>query len=81
MKTDQLEARLAAMEKQLADIRALLEERLEPKKDWQSTFGMFTGDPLAKEVAAEIRKAREDDRKKTKPKGIMSRKKPVKASA
>jgi hypothetical protein len=81
MKPDQLETRLAAMEKQLADIRTLLEERLEPKRDWRNSFGAFTGDPVAKKVAEEIRKAREKDRRETMPKDTPRRKKPLRASA
>src|SRR5260370_38335082 len=54
MKPDQLEARLAAMENEIADIRPLLEERIEPKKDWRSTFGMFAGEAVAQAVAEEI---------------------------
>ncbi len=79
MKPDQLEARLASMEKQLADIRALLEERLEPKKDWRSTYGMFAGDEVAKRIDDTARKLREADRKRTKPKAPKRR--PARASA
>jgi len=64
MTNSQLEARLAAMEKQLAEIRTMLDERLEPKKDWMSTFGISAGDPVAKRVDEYALQYREKDRQR-----------------
>jgi hypothetical protein len=67
-----LEERVAALEKQVADLLA------NPSgtgrvKDWRRTRGFFTGDDLMKQVFEEGRKIRDGERKRAQPR---SRKKP-----
>ena len=78
MNKNSLEVRIAELEKELAELRVRL-DKVEPKKDWRRTFGMFTGDEIMKQIDAQALKYREEDRRKTRPKTI--RKKPRKASA
>lgn len=55
-------ARIDALEKEVAELRAEL-ARLQPR-DWRSTIGMFSGDEVMKEIMAEALKIREKDREK-----------------
>ncbi len=66
MKANQLslEERVAALEKKMAELESALQNR-GYRKDWQSTFGMFTGDEGMKRVDEAARKIRERDRQKT----------------
>lgn len=56
-----LEERVAALEKQVAN---LMERILAPppQSDWRSTLGMFKDDPVMREIQEEGRKIREADR-------------------
>jgi hypothetical protein len=56
-----LEERVAVLEEQVA---RLIGGSVSPKstKDWRRTVGMFTGDPVMKEIQEEGRKIREADR-------------------
>lgn len=56
-----LEERVAALERQVADLTANGITR-PPAKDWRRTIGMFTGDEVMKQVFEEGRKIREADR-------------------
>ena len=58
-----LEERVAVLEKQVAE---LLSDSQKPKreKDWRRTVGMFTGDPVMKEIHEEARRFREEDRER-----------------
>lgn len=58
-----LEERVAKLEKQVAE---LLSSSGQPKhkKDWRRTVGMFTGDPIMKEIQEEARRFREADRER-----------------
>lgn len=60
MSTTTLEERVAVLEKQVAQLFA--KQPGQPKKDWRSTIGMFTGDPIMAEIQEEGRKIREADR-------------------
>jgi hypothetical protein len=43
--------------------RAVFGENAEPGRDeWQSTVGMFRGDPVMKEIIDDVQEARERDR-------------------
>jgi tetrahydromethanopterin S-methyltransferase subunit B len=37
------------------------------RDDWQKTFGMFTGDPVMKEIIEAGRRIREEDRRQAQP--------------
>ena len=56
-----LEQRVDVLEKRVAEV---LERILAPTpaKDWRSTLGMFTGDPVMRELDEEGRKIREAER-------------------
>ena len=57
-----LEQRVAALEREVAELKAL---NGQPRKnDWRRTVGMFTDDPFMLEVFAEAMKIREANRKK-----------------
>jgi hypothetical protein len=61
MPRSQLEDRVAALEHQLAELRAVV-ERSQQGKDWRSTVGIFTGDEGMIQVFEEALKLREADR-------------------
>jgi hypothetical protein len=58
-----LEDRVAALEKQVAELKAGLANGARPG-DWRSTIGMFTGDEIMRQVFEEALKIREADRRK-----------------
>jgi hypothetical protein len=61
--TAPLEQRVAALERQLAEMKS--QQGAAPgKEDWRQTVGMFTDDPEMLELFAEAMKLREADRKK-----------------
>ena len=55
--------RVAALEAEVARLRAEI-ERLNQPKDWRSAIGMFAGDEVMKEIFENARKIREADRQK-----------------
>ncbi len=63
MATEALEQRVARLEEQM---RVLKERQTNggsaPRRDWQSTVGMFRNDPIMKEIVEAGRQIREDDR-------------------
>ena len=59
--TTTLEQRVAALEKQMAELMERL-MKPPPVKDWRSTIGMFANDPIMKEIQEEGRKIREAER-------------------
>jgi hypothetical protein len=66
MSQETLEERVAALERQVADLSRQLRPAGEPgRDDWKSTVGMFANDPIMKEILDEARKIRERDREKT----------------
>ncbi len=73
MSRNQLEERVAALEHQLADLRAVV-ERSQLGKDWRSTVGMFTGDEFMKQVFEEALRIREADRERARRRYKKSRK-------
>jgi hypothetical protein len=65
----------ATIEERLIRLETLVERLIQSKSkssetgrdDWQKTFGMFTGDPVMKEIIEAGRRIREDDRGQTAP--------------
>lgn len=58
-----LEERVAALEQQVAELKAALANGHRPK-DWRRTIGMFTGDEVMKSIFDEALKLREQDRER-----------------
>jgi hypothetical protein len=58
-----LEVRVAALERQVADLRAVLENGVR-QKDWRRTIGMFTGDEVMKQIDQATLEIREASRRK-----------------
>ncbi|MBW3598641.1 MAG: hypothetical protein KY475_15385 [Planctomycetes bacterium] len=56
-----LEQRVEALEKQVAELMERI-MKPPPTKDWRSTIGMFTNDPVMKVIDEEGRKIREAER-------------------
>jgi hypothetical protein len=62
MTVKQLELRIAKLEQQVAELKAMQE----PKKNgWRALIGIGTDDPVMKEVMSYAVKYREQDRQKT----------------
>jgi hypothetical protein len=58
-----LDQRVAALEQEVARLCKLQPgERRPTEKDWRSTFGMFAGDAIMKEIIEEGRSIRQRDR-------------------
>jgi hypothetical protein len=55
-----MNSRIAALERQLAEVRQQLEQATQ--KDWRSTIGMFSGSEMMKRIDEAGRKIREADR-------------------
>jgi hypothetical protein len=58
-----LEKRVIALEQQMAELRATVENG-RPAKNWEKTVGMFTGDEVMKRIDEHARRYREADRAK-----------------
>jgi hypothetical protein len=58
-----LEERVAVLEQQVADLRAVVANGRRPK-DWRRTIGMFAGDEVMKRIFDEALKLREQDRQR-----------------
>jgi hypothetical protein len=67
-----LEKRVAALEHEVADLKAALVAR--PRKDWRRTIGVFGDDPGMMEIFHEAMKIREENRRRTRPKSARRRK-------
>jgi hypothetical protein len=63
MAQQKLEERVAALERQVAELRAALANGAR-QKDWRRTIGMFTGDEVMKRIDAGALAFREADRRK-----------------
>ena len=63
MKPLSLEQRITALEKEVADLKALQPKAGARQKDWRRTIGMFTDNPGMLEIFEEAMKIREADRK------------------
>jgi hypothetical protein len=61
-----LEERIAALEETLARLLSQSDSAV-AKKDWRSTFGMFAGDPIMKEIDEEGRRLRKDEASDARP--------------
>jgi hypothetical protein len=62
MSLRELETRVAAVERQLAEIQRKLNNGQD--KDWRKTAGMFTGDEVMKRIFENALRYREADRRK-----------------
>jgi hypothetical protein len=58
-----LEKRVAALERQVAELKVAVESKGR-SKDWRRTVGMFSGDEVMKQIDEEARKIRETDRRR-----------------
>jgi len=70
MSTSNLEARVAALEQELQELR-LATAGSPPVKDWRKTVGFFGNDPVMKRIMREALRYREESRKavrRTRPK-------------
>lgn len=67
-----LEARMNALEKQVAELQEQVQKLSRPK-DWRSVVGMFGDDEVMKRIDEAGRKYREEDRRKTMPKPSKSK--------
>jgi hypothetical protein len=56
-----LEERVAILERQMTQLLTQAEHD-RPQKGWRSTVGMFTNDPVMKQIQEEGRKIRQADR-------------------
>ncbi len=56
-----LDERVDTLEKQVAELMKRIMAP-PPEKDWRSTIGMFTNDPVMREIDEEGRKIREAER-------------------
>jgi hypothetical protein len=61
MAKNNLEQRVATLEAEVAELKAVL-DRVQRPKDWRRTVGMFGGDEIMKQIDEEARKYREADR-------------------
>ena len=67
-----LEDRVAALEKEVTQLKAALANGARAK-DWRRTIGMFTGDEVMKRIDEEAQKYREKDREKARRRDRASR--------
>jgi hypothetical protein len=67
-----LEERMNSVEKQLAELQVQVQKLVRPK-DWRNVVGMFDGDEGMKKIFEEAHKIREEDRRRTRPKAIKSK--------
>jgi hypothetical protein len=65
MNQPRLKQRVAAGEQQVAPLHTSANNHTS-SSDWRSTVGMFTGDPIMKEIDKAARKLREADRRRAK---------------
>ena len=61
-----LEERIAALEETVARLLSQSNSAV-TEKDWRSTLGMFTDDPIMKEIDEEGRRIREDEASDARP--------------
>ena len=67
-----LEERVAALEREMAELRAALANAT-TVKDWRSTIGMFSGDEVMKQIEEHGRKWREAERRKARRQPVKKR--------
>ena len=68
-----LEERVAALERQVAELKETVANGMR-EKDWRRTIGMFSGDEVMKRIDEEARKYREADRRKARARWAKSKK-------
>jgi hypothetical protein len=73
MAKQSLEERVAALERQVAELQTAVDKAV-GNKNWLSTVGMFSGDEVMKRIDEGGRKWRESDRRKARPKQVNNRK-------
>jgi len=61
----ELEQRLVAVERELAELKMELKQK--QKRGWESTFGIFANDPVFDEVVRQGREWREQVNRETMP--------------
>jgi hypothetical protein len=66
MSATTIEARVERLERLVEELRASFESK-PGRDDWRATIGMFTGDPLAKEIIDEALRLRDEERKQVAP--------------
>lgn len=64
MSLKSLEARLAKLEAQVAELLARRSPEPQPEKNWRRTIGMFANDEFMEQVFAEGQKWRESERRR-----------------
>ncbi len=62
MARSRLEERVAALEKQVAELQTAINSS--QKKDWRSMIGIFSGDEVMRQINEEALKYREADRER-----------------
>ena len=67
-----IEKRVAALEQQVAELKAAVADGRRPK-DWRRTIGMFAGDEVMKRIFDEALKLREKDRERARRRFRKSR--------
>jgi hypothetical protein len=67
-----LEERVAALGREMAELRAALANGA-AAKDWRSTIGMFSGDEVMKQIEEQGRKWREAERRKARRRPVKKR--------
>jgi len=67
-----IEKRVAALEQQVAELKAAVADGRRPK-DWRRTIGMFAGDEVMKRIFDTALKFREQDRKRARRRYAKSR--------
>jgi hypothetical protein len=71
-----LEERVAALEKQIAELKEVVDKTVQPR-DWRSTIGMFSGNQAMKEIDAAGQAIREKERERARKQ--VSRKRRIKS--
>jgi len=72
MSQSTLEQRVAALEREVAELRTVLANGGQIK-DWRSTVGMFSGDEGMKRIDEAGRRWREAERRKARRKSVRTR--------
>jgi hypothetical protein len=74
MSRQTVEQRVSELESHVAELQAALRREQRPGKDWRKTIGAFTDDPGMQQILKDAMRLREEDRKKTRQKQSIKRK-------